>query len=139
MKEPVSLFRVAVALCACILLVGCASKISQQLPRMTTLAEAKAAFGPPQSSKKTADGTVAHEWGFDQTEFVPGQYVTQKIYMGHDRDGYRKYYEREIWVPAHRSGRYCHILIETDAAGLLLRSAYQGNACDSLFRPDAVR
>lgn len=133
------MLRLVLAFCACIPIAGCASKISQQLPRMATLAEAEAAFGPPQSSKKTADGTVAHEWGFDQIEFVPGQYVTQKIYMGHDRDGYRKYYEREIWVPAHRSGRYCHILIETDATGLLLRSAYQGNACDSLFRPDAVR
>lgn len=111
MRGRTSFFYLAAAIFAFFLFAGCASKISQQLPSMVTLAEAEAAFGPPQSSTEKSDGTVVHEWGFDETEFVPGQYVTQRVYMGHDRDGFRKYYEREVWVPAHRSGRYCHIML----------------------------
>lgn len=125
-------------LCA-FLLTGCASRMSKDLPRMSTLAEAMAAFGAPLSSKELPDGTFLYEWGFDQTVFVPGQYVTQMIYLGHDRDGYRKYHEREVWVPAHRQGRFCHIAMVANATGLVLHSSYQGNKCDEMFRSDSVR
>jgi len=118
---------------------GCASKISQAMPRISTLAEAQAAFGPAHSVRELPDGTAVHEWGTNNTELVPGQYVTQRVYMGHDRDGYRKYHEREVWVPAHRKGRYCRIVVQVNATGLVLNSAYQGNACDAMLRQDAVR
>lgn len=119
-------------------LTGCASRISRELPAMTTLAQFQSAFGPAQTIRPGQDGSVVHEWGFDRTTFEPGQYVTQRIYMGHDRDGYRKYHEREVWVPAHRSGRFCRVVVLADPEGRVLHSAYQGNDCDALFR-DAVR
>lgn len=126
-------------LCLLFCLTGCASRISRDLPAMTTLAQFEASFGPPQKTAPREDGTVVYEWGFDNTAFEPGQYVTQRIYMGHDRDGYRKYYEREVWVPAHRSGRFCQVRVVADQAGRVLHSAYHGNDCDPLFRADSVR
>lgn len=129
----------AALVCCLLCSAGCASKISQAMLRISTLAEAQAAFGPAHSVKELPDGAAVHEWLADRTEFVPGQYVTQRIYMGHDRDGYRKYYEREVWVPAHKSGQYCRIAVQVNQAGLVLHSAYQGNNCDEMLRRDAVR
>ncbi len=134
-----TLFFWLVFVCFGLVCSGCASKISQAMPRISTLTEAHAAFGPAHAVKELPDGTAVHEWFRDGTDFVPGQYVTQRIYMGHDRDGYRKYYEREVWVPAHRTGNYCRIVIQVNKTGLVLHSAYQGNACDAMLRQDAVR
>lgn len=131
MRQQSQLFLL---LAASLLIFACAGKTASELPRIKTFAEARAALGAPGASTERPDGLLAHEWVLDQSEFVPGQYVIQQIYIGHDRDGYRKYHEREVWVPAHRSGKYCRIVMLADAAGQVLNSTYEGNACDALFK-----
>ena len=121
----------------CILLPGlfssCASRISGIMPKIDSLQEARSHLGEPTSSSVKSDGRVFHTWLLDHTVFEPGQYITQRLYVGHDRDGYRKYIEREVWVPAHRAGKYCRVSIVTDMDGKVLQSSWEGNACDDLF------
>jgi len=122
----------------CILLPGllssCASRISGIMPKIATLQEARSYLGEPARSTSTSDGRVFHTWLLDHSVFEPGQYITQQIYVGHDRDGYRKYIEREVWVPAHRAGKYCRVSIVTDMDGKVVQSSWEGNACDALLK-----
>lgn len=113
---------------------GCAkSPMDRLMPQVETVASARQHFGPPASSTELPDGTVRHEWVLDQSTQEPGRYVTQRSYWGHDRDGFRKSHERTVWVPAHRVGQYCRLWMISDANGRVLRSDWEGNACEAMM------
>lgn len=132
-KYLIALSGLVLALC-----ISCAGKMKSLLPQIITLPMAVTYLGEPSRSATHDDGSNTHEWIVDNTVFEPGQYVTQQIYVGHDSDGYRKYVEREVWIPAHRRGEYCRVQITTTVDGRVLHSHWEGNVCDRLIRQAAL-
>lgn len=113
---------------------GCAggSQLQRIMPNMTNMTLVLAYFGPPTGSTQLPDGTTRHEWVKDQDFHFPGGRQTVQVYAGHDRDGYRKYVEREVYVPPRTEHRYCRLTVIADPEGRVLGSTWEGNGCDSL-------
>lgn len=127
------ILHLSLVLAIILTVTGCAkSKMDALMPQVTTLQQAQQYFGNPSKSEERPDGTVRYEWVKGKAEQVPGQYVTQQIYVGHDSDGFRKYVEREVFVPWHLEGNFCQLIIVADKQGRVLRSDWVGTDCNSL-------
>lgn len=115
------------------LLAACAtSKMDSLMPRVETMFLARHYFGEPAVTVALPDGSVRHEWTMDKVVTLPGRYVTQRVRVFRDRDGFPVYDEREIFVPASLQRQTCRLTIITDAAGNVLYSDWEGNSCDRL-------
>lgn len=114
---------------------GCArSQMQKILPHVNTMVVAHHYFGYPTRSETLTNGTIRHEWVLDRAFQHPGGIETQKIYVGHDRDGYRKYIEKDVYVKPWVEQQYCRLQIIADENGRVLDSAWEGRSCDDLPR-----
>ena len=104
------------------------------VPHVSNMVIAHHYFGKPTQSTELADGTVRHEWLLDRVFQQPGGLETRRIYVGHDRDGYRKYIEEEVYVRPWKEQQYCRLVIIADKGGAVLQADWDGYTCDELPR-----
>ena len=112
---------------------GCVrTQMQRIMPHMSNMELMRAYFGKPTGSVELPDGSVRHEWVLDRLFTHPGGVQTVLVYVGHDRDGYRQYVEREVVVPQRSEQQYCRMTAVADKSGRILRSAWEGRHCDEL-------
>jgi hypothetical protein len=118
-----------------LLAAGCArSQMERIMPNMDNMQLMHAYFGDPTASVELPDGTVRHEWVLDRLFTHPGGTRTVLVYVGHDRDGFREYVEREVEVRQRTEYQHCTMTAIVDRSGMVLRTAWEGRNCDELPR-----
>ena len=131
-----NIMLIAAALAVC-LSTGCAPRgsreFSSNLPDVANIAEAEQAFGQPTDMRDLGGGKTLSIWEFKRYEQVPGQYVDERRYIGHDRDGFPKYRLMRYWVPFHVVDQFCRLEIVAGPSGNVESSTWDGNACDYLL------
>lgn len=119
---------------------GCArTQMQKIMPDVTHMVVARHYFGEPTRSLDLPDGTKRHEWILDRVFQHPGGIETQRIYVGHDRDGYREYYERDVYVPPWSEQQYCRMSLIANAEGAVLQTEWEGSHCDDLPRVRSLK
>lgn len=129
-------------LSATVCIWSCASSgtMDRLVPQVENREMALHYFGPPTSESTLPDGNTRYEWVLDRTIQKPGQIVVQQVRMwGRDSDGFPRYREREVFVPAHTVYQNCRMVMILDAEGKVLESVWQGNSCDELPAVPIVR
>ena len=123
----------AVPLLFLLLAGGCAKTQMQKImPSMSNMQLLNAYFGDPTGSEELPNGTIRHEWVLDRLFRHPGGIQMMRVYVGHDRDGYRQYVEREAYVPPRSEYQYCKMTAIAYRSGKVLHSAWEGSHCDEL-------
>ncbi len=121
-----------IGLCVISSTFGCASRFEQTLEQTLTASEAVTRFGNPTSTRVLDNGHTRREWILDESEEIPGRYVTRWQWMGHDEDGYPVEYPYVQYIPPHTAYYRCMLVIVADPAGVILEKRFRGNACDAL-------
>jgi hypothetical protein len=123
----------AIPLLLVLLAGGCAKTQMQKImPYMSNMQLLHAYFGDPTGSVELPNGTIRHEWVLDRLYRYPGGIEMVRVYVGHDRDGYRQYVDREVYVPPRSEYQYCKMTAIADRSGNILHSAWEGSHCDEL-------
>lgn len=114
---------------------GCARTQMQQIaPKLSNMVIVRHYFGEPTRSERLADGSIRHEWVLDRVFQHAGGSQTQKIYVGHDSDGYREYREVDVDVLPWKERQYCRMQAIADTEGRVLDVFWEGTHCDELPR-----
>jgi hypothetical protein len=118
-----------------LLTAGCSGRFERALAEVRTAQEAVWRFGPPGEEEVLPGARLRQQWTVQDEELVPGQYVRQDVYVGHDREGYPEILTRWVFVPEHTLQYRCLLTLLSGPGGLLLERHWQGNACERLLSP----